>query len=229
MKKLIIIGISTTARHVFSFVKMYHLYDVIGFAVNKQYKTCDEFCDLPVYALETLNEECEESDFWVFVAVLWNHLNKDRRNLYEICKSYNYKMANLISPFAIIRGHIKGDNCWIHDYVIIQNEAQIESNIAIMAYTLIGADTHVYSHCFFAARSLLGGGSVVGEQSFIGLNSTIFDNTIIGRKCLIGACTAVKRNMPDCTRYVTSSNEIVIKQYSENEIEEKLVFLKNKR
>ena len=138
-------------------------------------------------------------------------------------------MANLISPNAIIRGNIKGDNCWIHDYVIIQNDAQLESDIAIMAYSLIGADTHIGSHCFFGARSLLGGGSVIGEQSFVGLNATIFDDTKIGKKCLVGACTAVKRNMPDFSKYVTSSDDIVIKQYSEDEIENKLVFSKNKR
>lgn len=229
MDKLIIVGLSTTARHVLSFVKMYNLYEVIGFAVSRKYKTCNIFCGLPVYTLETLNDECEETDFSVFIAILWNHLNRDRKELYEICKSYNYKMANLISPNAIIRGNIKGDNCWIHDYVIIQNDAQLESDIAIMAYSLIGADTHIGSHCFFGARSLLGGGSVIGEQSFVGLNATIFDDTKIGKKCLVGACTAVKRNMPDFSKYVTSSDDIVIKQYSEDEIENKLVFSKNKR
>lgn len=229
MENLIIVGVSTTARHVFSFVKMYNLYNIIGFAVNRRYKVCDEFCGLPVYTLEHLREECKEQHFSVFVAVLWNHLNHDRKKIYEMCKSYNYRMANIISPYAIIRGNIKGDNCWIHDYVIIQNEAQLESDIAIMAYTLIGADTHVASHCFFGARSLLGGGSSIGEQSFVGLNATIFDDTYIGDKCLIGACTVVKRNMPDYSKYVTSSENIVFKQYSQDEIEEKLVFTKNKR
>ena len=229
MENLIIVGVSTTARHVFSFVKMYELYNIIGFAVNSQYKTCDEFCGLPVYTLEHLKDECKEQEFSVFVAVLWNHLNRDRKEMYEMCKSYNYKMVNIISPYAIIRGNIKGDNCWIHDYAIIQNEAQLESDIAIMAYTLIGADTHVASHCFFGARSLLGGGSSIGEQSFVGLNATIFDDTCIGQKCLIGACTVVKRNMPDYSKCVTTSENIVFKQYTHNEIEEKLVFSKNKR
>lgn len=230
MEKLIIIGLSKTANHVLSFVQQHNLYDVIGFAVNEKYKTVDNYKNLPVYTLEKLDEEIDcNTDFCVFVAVLWNHLNKDRRNVYDFCKSKGYKMANLISPLSVIRGHITGDNCWIHDYVIIQNDAYIESNVAMMAYTLIGANTHVCSHCFFGARSLLGGGSTIGEQSFIGLNATVFDDTHIGKKCIVGACTAVKRNMPDCSRYVTSSDNIEIKQYPEDEIESKLVFSKNKR
>ena len=229
MEKLIIVGISTTARHALSFIRMYKLYDVIGFAVNEKYKTENEFCGMPVYTLENLREECGFQDFSIFIAVLWNHLNRDRKELYAMCKSYGYSFANLISPLAVIRGKLKGDNCWVHDYVVIQNDAEIESDVLLMAYVLIGADTHVGAHCFFGARSLLGGGCTIGEQSFVGLNATIFDDTHIGNKCLIGACTAIKRNMPDFSRYVTSSTDIVIKQYSNDEIEDKLVFSRNRR
>ena len=76
---------------------------------------------------------------------------------------------------------------------------------------------------------MIGGGSSIGEQSFVGLNATIFDCTEIGKKCLIGACAVVKRNMPDFSKCATSSSSMVIKQYGENEIEEKLVASKNVR
>jgi sugar O-acyltransferase (sialic acid O-acetyltransferase NeuD family) len=227
-EKLIIIGTSTTAKHVYEFVRMYNLYDIIGFAVNDKYKSSETLCGLPVYSLENLSSEVDE-DFNVFVAVLWNHLNRDRKDLYDYCKSKGYKMVNIISPNAIIRGNLLGDNCWVHDYVVIQNNADLDSDIAIMAYSLIGADTHVCSHCFFGAKSILGGGSTIGEQSFVGLNAVIFDDTHIGKKCIIGACTTVKRNIPDFSKYVTTSDDIVIKQYSEGEIEDKLMFSKNIR
>lgn len=229
MQKLIIVGLSSTARHVYEFVKAYKLYKIVGFAVNEKYKTETSFMGLPVYSLENLTNEFGSNDFYLFIAILWNHLNRDRKELYHYCKSHGYKMANLISPHAILRSELKGDNCWIHDFVVIQNAAVIESNVEIMAFTLIGANTHVGAHCFFGARSLLGGGSSVGEQCFIGINSTIFDDTTIGEKCIVGACTAVKRNLPNYSRYVTSSDNIVIKQYAETEIEDKLVFAKNKR
>lgn len=228
-EKLIIVGLGTNARHVYEFVKYYNLYDVVGFAVNSIYKTQDSFYNLPVYTLENLVNEYGSNDFVVFVALLWNHLNRDRKQLYDYCKSKGFKMVNLVSPKSVIRGEINGDNCWIHDFVIIQNDAKLESDIAIMAYSLIGADTRVSSHCFFGARSVLGGGSSIGEQSFVGINATVFDDTIIGKKCIIGACTAVKRNMSDFSRYITKSDDIVIKNYAEDEIEDKLVFSKNVR
>lgn len=229
MEKLIIVGTSTTARHALEFIRMYDLYDVIGFAVNEQYKTEEIFCGLPVFSLESLKDKLSDIDYKLFIAVLWNRLNRDRKDLYEYCKSKGFVLANLISPTAIIRGQIEGDNCWVHDFVVIQNDAKIKSDVAIMAYSLIGADTQVASHCFLGARSILGGGSKIGEQSFVGLNATIFDDTSIGKKCIIGACTAIKRNMPDFSKYITSSDNIVIRQYSEEEIEAKLMFSKNHR
>lgn len=227
-KKLIIIGLSTTAEHVYSFVRNHGLYQIAGFAVHQQYLTTPTFKGLPVYPLETLNQECDLSSTEVFVAILWDHLNRNKKNVYEYCKLRGYKMANLISPHAIIRGEIAGDNVWVHDYVIIQNGARIESNAFIMAFTHVGPDSHVGKHVHMSARSLLGGSSRIGEQSFIGLSATVFDETIIGRKCIVGACTAVKRNMPDCSRWI-GTGDYAIKQYSEDVIEDKLVAAKNIR
>ena len=229
MEKLIIIGISSTARHAYSFIQYHHLFDVIGFAVNKEFLKEDSFCGLPVYPLEQLETALPQKDYSLFIAMLWNHLNADRRKVYEYCSSKGFHLANLISPLAVIRSEIKGDNCWIHDYVVIQNDTVINSNIAIMQGSLVGANCHIGSHCFLGAHSIIAGGCSIGEQSFIGLNATVFDDTVVGRKCIIGACTAVKRNVSDFSRYSLSSDSIVIKQYGEEEIESKLVFSKNIR
>lgn len=229
MEKLAIVGISSTAEHVYEFVKYYKLYEVTCFVVDKEYKTCDSYMGLPVYDFDELDSHYNHSEIYLFIAMLWNRLNADRRGVYERLKARGYKLANIISPTAKIRSDIKGDNCWIHDYVVIQNNTILGNDQMLMAYTLIGADVVLGNHCFFGAKSTIGGNCVVGEQSFIGINATVFDDTSIGRKCIVGACTAVKRNMPDCSRYVTSSDNIVIKQYSEDEIESKLVFSENKR
>lgn len=228
MDNLIIIGLSNTARHVYSFVTYHKLFNVIGFAVNEKYCNTNTFNGLPVYRLESLKNEVT-GDYSVFIAMLWNRLNGDRQRLYDYCKNQGYKMANLISPLAVLRSPMNGDNCWIHDYVVIQNNSEIQSDVAIMGGSLIGANTYIGSHCFFGAHTVFGGGSSIGERSFVGIKAVIFDNTIIGKKCIVGACAAVKRNMPDFSKWATASENIVIKQYEENEIEEKLMFSKNKR
>ena len=228
-QKLVIVGISSTARHVYHFVRYHDMYDVVGFAVNEQYRTVDSFMDLPVYTLEHLPEECPHREFKVFVAVLWNRLNADRRKVYEYCKRMGYEMVNLISPLAAFRGKIDGDNCWVHDFAVVQNDTTICSDTFLMAHCFLGGYSHVGPHCFFAARSLLGGGSTVEEQSFFGFSSSVFDATHIGKKCIVGACTAIKRNMPDFSKCITSADNTVMKQYMEDEVENKLLYRLNVR
>ncbi len=228
-EKLIIVGTSTNAKHVYSFVKEYDLFDILGFAVNKEYITEPEFAGLPVYAIEDLDNIIDKNEVKLFVALLWNRLNSDRKKLYLDLKSKGFNFANLISPKASIRGEIKGDNCWIHDFTTIQNDAVIGNNVAMMAYSLVGTNSVIGDHCFLGAKSTVAGGCTVGEQSFVGLSCVVFDGTTVGTKCILGACTAVKRNVPDFSLYKTASDDIVIKQYGEDEIEEKLMYRNNKR
>lgn len=228
-EKLVIVGVSTTSVQVFDFVRFHDLYDVIGFAVNSVYKNVSEFQGLPVYSLEALKEECPYCDYKLFVAVQWNHLNRDRRKLYEYCKAHGFEMANIISPTAIVRCPIDKDNLYIDDNVVIMNGVNLGNNCYFKASSICGPNVNIGDHCFFGVKSMIGGGCIIGEQSFVGLNATVFDCTTIGRKCLIGACAVVKRNMSDFSKCATSSANIVIKQYEEDEIEEKLVASKNVR
>lgn len=228
-EELIIIGTSKTAIHVYEFVKYYDLFRVVAFAVDEEYMTGDSFLGLPLYPISELSQIIDPNKVFVFVAMLWNHLNADRRSVYNRVKGMGFKCANLISPTAIIRGNIIGDNCWFHDYTVVQNDAIVESNIMAMAFSLIGAHAHVHSHCFLGAKCTVAGGCTVGEQTFVGINSTVFDDTQIGNKCIIGACTTVKRNMPDNSKWVTASDNFVIKQYDEGVIEDKLISKLNVR
>lgn len=228
-EKLIIVGTSSTAKHVYEFICGYDLFDVVGFAVDTEYRTVEKFCDLPVFALETLDKVFEKRDIKLFVAVLWNRLNADRRKLYERLKNEGYYFANLVSPTAVIRGTLLGDNCWIHDFVVIQPEAEIGADTILMAFSLVGHDVKLGSHCFCGTKSTIAGGCYVGEQTFIGINCTIFDDTIVGEKCILGACTVVKRNVESFSIIKTDINNMVVKQMEEKDIEEKLLFKKNIR
>ncbi|MBQ7154913.1 MAG: hypothetical protein IJR85_05100 [Synergistaceae bacterium] len=165
----------------------------------------------------------------MFVAMLWNALNSDRRKVYEQVKSMGLPCANVISPKASVYGELAGDNIWVHDYVVIQEGARISSDVMIMAHSMVGSRSQVGAHVFMGTKSTIAGGCTVGEQSFIGINSTVFDDTIVGRKCIVGACSFVKRNLPDCHACRTRVEAMNIKEYSPDEIESKLLFRENVR
>ena len=229
MKKLVIIGTSTTAATILRFVQHYKLYDVLGFAVNRTYLTANEYCGKPVYAIEELESTIDKDNDLLFVAMQWNKLNAERRFVYERLKCDGWHFANIISPHAVVNGQLIGDNCWIADNAVIDFGASIGNDVYVKIAAFIADNTSIQDHCFIGAKSTIGGGCTIGEQSFVGLNSTIFDCTTIGKKCLVGACTIVKRNLPDFTRCKTNSETCEIKQFGEDEIESKLMFKKNVR
>jgi sugar O-acyltransferase (sialic acid O-acetyltransferase NeuD family) len=229
MENLVFIGISTTAKTLFKFVNDYSLFNVIGFAVDPQYKTMDSYCDHPVFDLTLLHTNINKESDLLFVSLQWNRLNKDRKDLYLRLKSVGYSFANIISPSAIIHGRIKGDNCWLSDQVIIESNAEIGNNIFIRSKACIGPNTIIDSHCFIGSGSIIAGSATVGEQTFIGINATIFDEVKIGKKSIIGACTKVKRSLPDFSIVKTGPDSEVVIQSSEDEIESKLLASKNIR
>ena len=228
MKKLVLIGLGKSAKQVYDFLRKHELYDLIGFAVDKEYIQENTYMNLPVYPLESLNEYIDKETY-IFIALSWNKLNADRRKFYERLKAEGYKFANLISPTAIVRGKIDGDNIWINDYTVIQSDAVIQSNVIIREHVVIGNDTLIKEHCFIGVKSLVAGGCTIGIQSFIGINATVFDGTIVGDKCIIGGCAVVKRNVSNNTVCKTDLKNTIIKMYEENIIEQKLVFSKNVR
>ena len=124
---------------------------------------------------DELPEICRCENALVFVAVFWNMLNRQRRNLYERMKAKGLRFANVISPNASVRGKIEGNNCWINDYVVIQSGAVVKSDTFIMDGALIGNMAVIGEHCHIGAHSVVCGSAVLGEQCFTGVNSVIFD------------------------------------------------------
>jgi acetyltransferase-like isoleucine patch superfamily enzyme len=156
-KNLVIFGTSTTAETIYKFVKFHQLFNVIGFAVdNKEFAV---FNGLPVY---NINDLCLDTSFnkntdYLFVAIQWNYLNRVRRDVYVRLKSEGFLFANIISPNAIIYGNLKGDNCWISDFVIIDTDTSIGSNTYIKTKAYIAHYCIIEDHCFIGANSLVGG------------------------------------------------------------------------
>lgn len=229
MENIIIVGTSSTAENVYAFINKYSLFNVIGFTVNERFLKGKEFCGHPVYPLEKLRDIIDVEKDYLFVAIQWNNLNADRKNVYLDLKTQGFKFANIISPNSIIYGTLTGENCWVADNVIIEYGVVIEDNVFLKSGSWVGHFAHVKKHCFIGARSNIAGNVVIGEQTFVGIGATIFDSVKIGNKCIIGACTAVNRNIDDFCVYKIQAQNFIKKQYPEEEIESKLQFSKSIR
>lgn len=227
--KLFIIGLGATAEEIRLFVEKYNLYKIAGFAVNQQYMSDRLFHGYPVFAIEDLDEVVDKKKDLLFVALFWNHLNNDRRRIYEALKKKGYRFATIISPKSDINNSLIGENCWISDYVYIKPNVIIKDNTFINARAIVEINTVVGKHCFIATGSVVGGSCNIEDQCFVGLNATIFDHVVVGHHSIIGAATTVKRNVAPCTVVKASSDTICISEYQINEMYEKLVVQKNIR
>ena len=58
--------------------------------------------ELPMYRLEDFFFTSQTEEYVVFIAILWNYLNQDRRSVYEMCIK-NLSLGNLIAPSVVIR------------------------------------------------------------------------------------------------------------------------------
>lgn len=221
-RDLCIIGINETADRITQFVERYDLFNIVGYAVDREYIKSEKFLGKPVWAIENLENHIDKKRCQLYVALFWNHLNGDRCRLYERLKRGGWQFAKIISPLASVRGSI-GENCWIMDYAVIQEESVIGNNVIVSDLCFVGDYTKIDDHCFLGARSTIMGSAYVGKQTFIGINATVFDVVHIGNKCLVGACTIQKYDMPDCSTSKVLTENVVIKKYSEEVIESKWV------
>jgi len=230
MDNLVIIGISDTADRVISFIERYKLFNIIGCAVDEEYVPSTNTailggCDRPVWSLSKLNKYTDIRNTYLFVAVLWNHLNADRKNLYLHTKTLwpNAKFANIISPKASIRTDKIGENCLIDDYVVIHERAEIGNDIIIVANSFIAPYAIVSDHVFVAPHSIILGGAKVLAQTMVGTRVIVLNEVEIGEKCLIGTGAIIKQNVPKCCVVKNISMQENIKQYDEREIESKWI------
>lgn len=228
-EKLIIIGSSATAETIYKFIKFYDLFNVIGFAVNKEYKKNDTFLGMPLFNVEDIDIVFDKSEVFLFVAIQWNNLNRDRKDVYETLCKKGYKFANIISPTAVIHSVIQGANCWISDHAVIDSDVKIGNNVFIKVKASVAHYTVIEDHCFIGASSFIAGSCVIGEQSFVGLGAIVLDKVIIGKKCLVGAGTFVNRNVESFTNVKRTFGYQEIYTYDESTIESKLVDKRNIR
>lgn len=226
MDNLVIIGISDTADRVALFVERYELYKIVGCAVDDEYlpengKALVGGKERDVWPLTKLFEYVNIKSTYLFVAVLWNHLNADRKHLYERVKELypNALFATIISPKASIRTNDVGENCLIDDYVVVHEHASIGNDTIIVANSFVGPCAVIGDHVFLAPCAMILGAAKVASQTFIGARATVLNDVIVGEKCLVGACSIIRRDVSAFN--VVKDN--TIKQYDNNGVENKLI------
>jgi sugar O-acyltransferase (sialic acid O-acetyltransferase NeuD family) len=198
MNRIIIFGNAKLAELAYFYFKNDSKFEVVGFAVNKEYVKSEFFFDLPLIPFESIENVYPPSEFKMFVAIGYSELNSIRENIYYEVKSKGYTLASYISSKASFWNDlVYGENCFILENQVIQPFVKIGNNVTIWGNSHFGHNTIIEDHCWISPHAAICGGVKIGHNSFIGANVTIRDNSQIGSKCIIGAGAIIHNDTRD--------------------------------
>ena len=203
-KNLIIYGDSSYAEMIAHYFQTDSEYQVVAFCVDREYKTREKIGDLPVVALEDIENYYSPKEHHIFAAIGYKSV-RTHKSLFEKIASLSFPVASYISSKAIVDSSSKiGINCLILPGVILEPNTIIEENCFINSAAIVCHDTRIKAHSILAAGSVIGGHTTIGESSLIGFNATVAELLTLGNETLLGASSLLLTNTEPHTMYVGS-------------------------
>ena len=191
---IIIFGTGSLARLSFYYASQDMGLKVLGFVVDKNRRTMDNFCNLPVISWEECLYKYQPNEIYFYIALGYKVM-RQRQHLYERIKSAGYKFQSIISKSSYIaETAIIGENNFIMPGAIIEPEVYLGVNNIIWSNTTICHDSKIGNHNFFAANSTIGGEVSIGDCCFFGFTSTVIQQLTINDDVLLAAQSIMLRN-----------------------------------
>lgn len=158
MKKLVIVGTGAMARDVTSFVNRYDLYEIVGYACNKEYveSSRKSHPEWEICALDELEQKYDKNDIELFVAISqFQMLNRVRKDTFNVLKQRGFHFATLISPTATVLSESVGEGSWIEDFAYLSTETRVGLNTIIDTFANIAHYSKIGNHCFIGIRAIV--------------------------------------------------------------------------
>lgn len=225
-KRLIIFGLGDLAKIACEYFTNDSKYEVLAFAIDEGYiPESKNFCGLPVlpfnslkinfpshdikYESENINLNYQAPE--IFVAMVYNNMNRDRASVCERVKHRKYKLATYISSHAFVSPNASiGENCFIFENNVIQTGTTIEDNCILWSGNHIGHHSTIKKDCFISSHVVVSGHCTIESNCFIGVNSTMANNTTIGHDTWVSHGSIMSGNIPphSMVKPVTGNTEV---------------------
>lgn len=209
MPKLVIFGIGKIGQVAYHHFKTDSEYDVVGFAVDRDYLPEDGLYDgLPVVAFDEVEKHFSPKEHSLFVATGYQSMNSFRAECFSQAKIKGYQTASYVSsqnkyflPEQI------GENCFVMSGEPLQPHAKIGDNCFVWTNALIGHHSTISDNCWVTSGVTIGGNTRIGRSCFLGLGATIGHEITIGAKSIIGAGALVIKDAPAESVYAQQETE----------------------
>ncbi|WP_370264156.1 acetyltransferase [Limnobacter sp.] len=195
-KKLVLIGAGEFALIAYQYFTFDSDYEVVGFAVEKDYLKDQTLEGLPVVPYEELEIHFPAINHHFFVAIPASKMNSVRKRFYTELKERGCTLASYVSSNAFVWRNAKvGENTFIFENNVIQPYVSIGNNCILWSGNHIGHRTVIQDHAFLASHVVVSGYCTIGESAFLGVNATLNDHITIGALALVGSGALVAKSV----------------------------------
>lgn len=223
-KKLVIVGAGEFGEIAYEYFTFDSEYEVVAFAVEREYRQVDMLFDLPVLNLEDVKELYSPTQYSVFVAITYVQLNRARKRIYDLCKNMGYHCASYISSRAFVWHNVTvGENTFIFEDNTIQYHVKIGNNVILWSGNHIGHRSIIEDDCWLTSHVVVSGFCKIGKSSFIGVNATLGDNVMLGEDTVFGAGAVTVKSLPDkgCVYVGSPAKKLAKTSYEQFGLEDK--------
>ena len=201
-KKLFIVGTGEIANIAHEYFLYDSDYDVVGFAVNKEFINQDSFKGLPVVAIENILDIYRPDKYYAFVAFGNGMLNYQRTRMYKYLRSIGYKFASYISSRAFVWNNVKiGENCFILEDNTLQPFVEVGNNVVMWSGNHLGHSSVIKDNCFITSHVVISGLCEIGENTYMGVNSAVADRLVIAKDNYIAMGAMVNKSTAENSIY----------------------------
>lgn len=203
MKKVVVFGLGDFASLAWYVLTHDSDCEVLAFTADAAYIDKAQHHGLPVVPFEQLTQTYPPGEVVLLIALGPRNLNQVRAQRYQTAKAAGYGFASWVSSRALTWPDLQvGENCMIHEGVIVQPFAKIGNNCILRSGCNISHHAVIEDHSFIAAGALVAGGGRLGERCFLGLGSIVRDGVTVAARCLVGAGAVITANTEPDGLYV---------------------------
>ncbi len=197
-KKLVLFGTSAFAEIAYEYFTYDSEYEVCAFTADEAFIDKKELFGLPVVPFDFVEKSYPPAQFDMHIALVYNKLNRIRKEKYFSAKDKGYVLANYISSRSFVWKNVSvGDNVFVFEDNTVQPFVKLGSNLVLWSGNHIGHHSEIKDHIFISSHVVISGFCTIGECCFLGVNSTISNNITIGKDCFLSAGSTVIKDLPD--------------------------------
>jgi len=195
MANILIFGTGDIAQIAKYYFEIDSEHEVVGFTVDKEYMSEDQFEGLPIIAFEEVQKKFPPSEFKLFIALSYSKMNSVRESKYRLAKKMGYELVSYVSSRCSYMSQFKhGDNCFIFEDNTIQPFTRIGNNVTLWSGNHIGHHSTIGDHNFISSHVVISGHCTIGNNCFLGVNSTIHNNIEVASGTLLAAGAIINKD-----------------------------------